>query len=170
MSVTAIAVCGSVGAWLIVTVLAHFAPFSFWLHKVDHCHLIPRWNFFAPNPGDRDYHLVVRDRCNDGRLSEWRNVPVYVPRPTRAWLWHPQKRAVKILNDCLQGLRFLYRHEGVPESSLPFSLPYLVLLGMASNVTAERDAVELQFAIIESTGHDATRALTCAFLSQYHRR
>jgi hypothetical protein len=170
MSVTAIVVCGAVAAWLIVTVAAHFPPLSFWFHRVDQCHLVPRWNFFAPNPGDRDYHLVVRDRCSSGRVTEWRNVPVYIPRPKLAWLWHPQKRAAKVLNDCLQGLRFLYRYDGVSESSLPFSLPYLVLLGMASSVAAERDALELQFAIIESTGHDATRPLTCAFLSHYHRR
>jgi hypothetical protein len=171
MSVAATVVCGVVVAWLIVTIIAHFPPLEFRINKLDQCHVIPHWNFFAPNPGDRDYHLVVRDRCRDGRLTEWRNVPMYGARPRFACLWHPQKRATKVLNDAVQSLRFLYRRERVSESGLPFSLPYLVLLGIASKVTpAAPDAVELQFAIIEATGHDDTRALTCAFLSSYHRR
>ena len=171
MSVTATIAFGIVVAWLLVTAVAHLAPLRFWLTKVDQFHLFPRWNFFAPNPGDRDYHLVVRDRCTDGRVTEWRNVPLYGPRPWFAWVWHPQKRAPKVLSDAVQAIRFLHRHEGVSDSALPFSLPYLLLLSSASKVApGAPDAVELQFAIIEATGHEDTRALRCAFVSSYHPR
>ena len=171
MSVAATVACGFVVAWLLVTALGHLAPLKLWVNKVDRFHLVPRWNFFAPNPGDRDYHLVVRDRCSDGRLTEWRNVPVYVPRPRLAWLWHPQKRAPKVLSDAVQAIRFLHRHQSVSDSALPFCLPYLLLLSRASKVPPRApDAVELQFAIIEATGHEDTRALRCAFVSSYHRR
>jgi len=171
MSLAATLLCGFVVMWLMVTAFSHIPPFQFWVSRFDQFHLIPRWNFFAPNPGDKDYHLVVRHRCLDGRLTEWQNVPLYVPRPKLACLWHPQKRAAKVLNDAVQSIRFLYRHEGVSDSGLPFSLPYLLLLRTVCRLAPPADdATELQFAIIESTGHDETRALTCAFLSSYHRR
>jgi hypothetical protein len=171
MSLAASIVCAVVAAWVLVTVFAHFPPLQYWINRFDQCHVIPRWNFFAPNPGDRDYHLVVRTRCEDGRVTEWQNVPLYVPRPKLACLWHPQKRAAKVLNDAVQSLRFLQRREGVSNSGLPFSLPYLLLLSIASRAApVAAGAMELQFAIIEATGHDDTRALRCAFLSSYHRR
>jgi hypothetical protein len=170
MSLAAIVTGGLVVAWFIVTVLAHIPPFQFWINRVDGCNLIPHWNFFAPNPGDKDYFLVARARCHDGRITEWQNVPLYGSRPKYAWLWHPQKRAAKIFNDTVQSIRFLRRVEGVPDSGLPFSLPYLLLLKTASRVVpAAQDAAEIQFAIIESIGHDE-RALSCAFLSSFHRR
>jgi hypothetical protein len=171
MSLTAAVVGAVVVLWVLVTIFAHFPPLQYWINRVDQCHLVPRWNFFAPNPGDRDYHLVVRNRCEDGRLTEWRNVPIYVPRPRLACVWHPQKRAAKVLNDAVQSLRFLQRQERVSDSGLPFSLPYLLLLSVASRAAAAPpEAVELQFAIIEATGHDDARPLRCAFLSGYHRR
>jgi hypothetical protein len=170
MSLAALVICGLVAIWLIVTVLAHFPPFQTWINRADGIHLIPHWNFFAPNPGNRDYFLVARDRCRDGRITEWCNVPLYAPRPVLAYVWHPQKRAMKILSDAVQSIKFLQRHEGVSASGLPFTLPYMLLLSFVSRVaTATPDAVEFQFAVIESSGHD-DRALDCTFLSSFHRR
>lgn len=170
MSLAADVSCGLVAMWLIITVLAHFPPFQVWINRADPCHLIPRWNFFAPNPGNRDYYMVVRDRSRDGRLTEWRNVPLYDPRPKVDYLWHPQKRAAKIFNDAVQSIRYLQRNEGVSASGLPFTLPYLILLSVVYRAAASPDAdAEFQFAIIESTGTDE-RALDCSFLSSFHSR
>jgi hypothetical protein len=170
MSLAASVACGLVVAWLIVTILAHVPPFQYRINRVDGCYFIPHWNFFAPNPGDKDYYLVARGRSRDGRVTEWQSVPLYGPRPRFDYLWHPQKRAAKIFNDAVQSIRFLQRYEGVPDSGLPFSLPYLLLLRAVYRMApAAQDAAEIQFAIIESTGHHQ-RALSCAFLSSFHRR
>jgi hypothetical protein len=95
---------------------------------------------------------------------------VYQPRPPLAWVWHPQKRAAKVLNDAIQTLGFLLRQEGVSASGLPFTLPYLVLLRYAQRaVPATPGATEFQIAIVDSAGH-GVRTLECPFVSGFHRR
>lgn len=170
MSAAAAVVGVLIAVWLALTVLAQFRLLQRLLSPFDGFHLIPRWTFFAPNPGVRDYHLVVRERLADGRLTSWQNVPVYEARPPLAFLWHPQKRASKVLSDAIQTLGFLLRREGVSVSGLPFTLPYLVLLRYAARaVPAQRGATEFQFAIVDSAGH-FQRPLECPFLSSFHRR
>jgi len=170
MSLAAALAGALVAVWLALTVLAQFRFLQPLLSPFDGFHLIPRWTFFAPNPGVRDYHLVMRERLADGRLSPWRNVPVYQGRPPLACLWHPQKRAAKVLNDAIQTLGFLMRREGVSASGLPFTLPYLILLRYtARSMPAAPGATEFQFAIVDSAGH-AQRTLECPFVSSFHRR
>lgn len=169
MSLVSILLYSIVTLWLVITLLAQhsrFRPFS----SRDAFHVIPRWTFFAPNPGTRDYHLVVRDRCRDGRMSDWKSVPVYSTRPRFGYLWHPQKRSSKIMNDAIQSIKLLLKHENVGATGLPFTMPYILLLYCAAHaVPPEPDAVEFQIAIIESTGHDK-RGLECSFLSSFHSR
>lgn len=170
MSLVAILAYSIVILWLVITLLAqhrHFQPF---INAFNALHIIPRWTFFAPNPGIRDYHLVIRDRCSDGRLASWKSVPVYSPRPKFGYFWNPQKRSSKILNDAVQAIKLLLKRENIGISGIPFTVPYLLLLHYAAHaVPAEPDAMEFQIAIIESSGHDA-RTLECSFLSGFHGR
>src|SRR5690348_12432463 len=55
--------------WFILSILNQFG-FA-WFDKItrhDHFSLLPLWTFFAPNPGQSDYHLIYRDRKTDGSL------------------------------------------------------------------------------------------------------
>jgi hypothetical protein len=36
--------------------------------------LLPRWTFFAPNPGTVDYHLCYRHRLANGEFTHWQEV------------------------------------------------------------------------------------------------
>jgi hypothetical protein len=150
--------------------MAQHRRFQSLINPLDGFHVIPRWTFFAPNPGVRDYHLVVQDRRRDGSMTGWKSVPVYAARPARAWLWHPEKRSSKIMNDAIQSIKFLQKQGEVGPTGLPFTMPYLLLLRHASHaVPPEPDSAEFQIAIIESTGHD-NRKLECSFLSDFHSR
>jgi hypothetical protein len=169
LSPLAAAVYALVALWLLITLVAQFrwiVPFTRWL---DGIHLIPRWTFFAPNPGIRDHHLVLRERLADGQLGAWRSVPVYPPRPPLAWLWHPRKRASKVLSDAIQALGFLMRH-GLEPDAVSCTLPYLVLVRYAAAVLPRTPgAMQFQIAIIDTAGH-ADRRLECSFLSPFHSR
>lgn len=170
MSLVPILLYSIVTLWLVITLLAQHSRFQSVINQFNGLHIIPRWTFFAPNPGVRDYHLVIRDRCRDGRLTDWKSVPVYPPRPKFAYLWNPQKRASKILTDAVQAIKLLLKRDDVGPSGLPFTVPYLLLLHYAAHaVQPEPDAAEFQIAIIEATGH-LERELECSFLSSFHSR
>jgi hypothetical protein len=170
MSLIAILSYSIVILWLVVTLLAQHRSFQPFINAFNALHVIPRWTFFAPNPGVRDYHLVIRDRWSDGRLTGWKSVPVYSPRPRFGYLWNPQKRSSKILNDAVQAIKLLLKRENIGTAGIPFTVPYLLLLYYAAHaVPSEPEALEFQMAIIESSGHDG-RTLECSFLSSFHGR
>jgi hypothetical protein len=170
MSLVSILFYSIVTLWLVITLFAQHSRFQPLINSIDAFHVIPRWTFFAPNPGTRDYHLVLRDRCRDGRMSSWKSVSIYSPRPRFGYLWHPQKRASKIMNDAIQSIKLLLKCGDVGATGLPFTMPYLLLLYYAAHaVPPEADAIEFQIAIIESTGHEK-RKLECSFLSSFHSR
>ena len=170
MSLAAILLYSIVTLWLAITLLAQHSRFQPFINAFNALHIIPRWTFFAPNPGVRDYHLVIRDRCSDGRVTGWKSVPVYSPRPRFGYLWNPQKRSSKIMNDAVQAIKLLSKRENIGAAGIPFTAPYLLLLYYAAHaVPPEPDAIEFQIAIIESTGHDK-RELECSFLSSFHGR
>jgi hypothetical protein len=170
MSLAAALLYSVVTLWLVITLLAQHSRFQPFINAFNALHIIPRWTFFAPNPGVRDYHLVIRDRCSDGCVTGWKSVPVYSPRPRFGYLWNPQKRSSKIMNDAVQAIKLLSKRENIGAAGIPFTAPYLLLLYYAAHaVPPEPDAIEFQIAIIESTGHDK-RELECSFLSSFHGR
>jgi hypothetical protein len=158
----------AISIWLLVTLVAQHTGLGSRLARYDAVRLIPRWTFFAPNPGVKDYHLVVRDQTSNLVLSEWKTVTF---GPDRRWfnlLWHPHKRARKILSDAVQSLRIVSSHgpNGLLSDSL--SLPYLLLLKYSFEQCALADPfIARQFAIVESSGHDVRR-LEIAYASLFH--
>lgn len=67
--------------WLAASILNQFR-FSWFqrFRQYDSFSLLPIWSFFAPNPGQSDYHLVFRDRQHDGSHSEWSEIEITEPR------------------------------------------------------------------------------------------
>ena len=72
------------------------------LHDVvagwDYCRLVPDWSLFA-GPAHPDYRLVLRVVRPDGVMSDWEPVEVWAPKPSGAFLWHPQLTARMIVGD-----------------------------------------------------------------------
>jgi len=66
--------------------------------------LIPTWNFFAPNPGTNDYHLLYRERLDDGAYGVWREAPFPKQSGPLKLVWNPRKRRAKVLSDVVVSL------------------------------------------------------------------
>lgn len=135
----------------------------------DYLQLIPRWTFFAPNPGINDYHLVVRAVPKASDYGPWCECTVAADRTRLSFFWNPQKRGKKVLNDAVQSLRQAAKLEEIGEDGLPFTIPYLLLLHAANSTLSPSSAAAIQFAIIESQGH-SDRELEAAFISHIHPR
>lgn len=120
--------------WLTLSVIFQFHP-SFnpsWFSAIvrhDLFGLLPRWTFFAPNPGTSDYHLLYRDQLEDGNLIGWVEIPMVEERKPFSFIWNPEKRSKKILLDVTMSLiEEKDRLKG--KNALMLSLPYLILLNV----------------------------------------
>jgi hypothetical protein len=91
--------------WLTLTILVHLPR----VDKILARHfgsllllmMLPRWNFFAPNPGVHDYILLYRDRCSKtGSIGSWHEAisPIARSRLIGA-LWNPDKILNKTMID-----------------------------------------------------------------------
>jgi hypothetical protein len=156
-------------AWLVVSILSQF---SFkWFERVRHRDvfgLLPLWTYFAPNPGQSDYHLVCRDKLADGRLSQWREVEINEPRKWYSLLWNPEKRGKKVLVDAVQVLAELVTTSGAQKSALMLSTPYLLALNVVSHLEREPGATHRQFAIVETFGFTPSSEMEVLLVSGFH--
>ena len=71
------------------------------IHTLDVLGAVPSWNFFAPNPGTTDYHLLYRDRLDSGEISDWREAPIDKESTLLKAIWNPGKRKSKVLADVI---------------------------------------------------------------------
>lgn len=83
-------------------------------------YLTPNWNFFAPHPGQWDYHLLYRDRHSDGTVTHWTETTELTDTPKRyKWFWNPHLYQTKALFDMGQELtKEIVDVEGFDEDDL----------------------------------------------------
>lgn len=156
--------------WLASAV--HQLPPTWWKHVTAHdrFRLLPQWHFFAPRPGRRDHHLLIRDIV-EGRPGSWREVPVGEARQAWRWIWNPQRFRQKALVDLVNSLnstRRLFIDNGVGKRSEELSLPYLGLLAWVCAQPAQHRPCLRQFVVVASSGHGAGRDLRVVYLSEAH--
>ncbi|HEY0889238.1 MAG TPA: hypothetical protein VGE38_06465 [Nocardioides sp.] len=166
------------GAWLALSVIGQFqAPKTDALRRYDVLQLLPIWTFFAPNPGSSDYHVIVRDRCGDGTLTEWRDAMPIPAQTVTSWLWNPKKRQQKVLVDAVSSLAELCApssQRGIPPERrgrvLLITSPYLVVLNMVVHcVEHAPGAATSQFALVERSSFGQAANPTVLLLSPFHR-
>ena len=160
-------VWGIVVMWLAITLLSQHDFFSKAFGGFGIARVIPRWTFFAPNPGVTDYHIVVRDRLPNGTTTGWKHVPFAQGRTSVDLIWNHRKRSRKVLHDSVQMLRVCAVSSGCPKGEL-FSLPYILLLRYSVVSVPPQTGAVRQFAVIESRGHSA-RALEATYVSSFHK-
>jgi hypothetical protein len=172
-----IAVVGFLALWFFLSVLYQFRrrPWR-WLRRWDPLRLVPRWTFFAPDPGGTDLHLAYRavgetEAADSG--GEWIEIPLIPPRGLTAALWHPARRGRKVLLDAVRGLFALAAEvdedsRGVDPRSLQITVPYLVLLQVVAAVPKGEGVTYRQFQITESHGFFTDRASAVIFRSEVH--
>ena len=168
MPTTTLVIAGLFGLWLLVTVVTQFrGRVSDRLRRHDVFSLLPRWTFFAPNPGVLDYHLLVRDRHHDGSLSAFREIDLRGERSLLGALWNPEKRNQKMLSDVvgtLPGLR-----QELSEKGMKTTLPYIAILSHVCNVERSPLAEARQFAIVATGGTCEIASPRMLFQSEFHR-
>lgn len=71
-------------AWLALTVLFQFRPFSLRHQTLDRLGLLPRWLFFTQGVGSYSVSVEVRLRDRHGNVGVWEPAPLW---PPRRW-WH----------------------------------------------------------------------------------
>lgn len=166
--VDAIAI-GLLALWFAASVVQQLsAPGRQVLQRLDVLGLVPRWHFFAPNPGRHDVHLVVRDVGEEG-CAAW--VEVAVP-PTSAagrWIWNPEKHLRKALFDTVDALGGVQRTTADSPRSIILSAPYIRLLRWAMGPEPVQDGVTgRQFAIVTTQAHGPQQGVAVRFLSEIH--
>lgn len=107
-------VAALLGLWFLATVLTQLttwpgAPKSVaavvdWFQQYDLFAVVPNWNFFAPNPGTTDYHLLYRDRLDGGDFSMWREIATAKQSGLLRGIWNPRKRQSKVISDVVSAL------------------------------------------------------------------
>lgn len=133
-------------AWLLISVVAQIVPRRVPFHRLDTLGLIPRWSFFAPNPGVHDYYLLYRDRHSNGSYSLLKEVQLVKTRRAFHAVWHPEKRIQKVVTDCVAQTSELLH---VNEIAALLSTPYLVLVTLVLQQPRSKCAIARQVVIAQ---------------------
>jgi len=109
---------------------------------------IPRWTFFAPNPGIHDYHLLYRYQFQGGAVGLWRQVAQLTRRRTKyAVLWNPEKRVNKVLTDLATTL-VSYANIREENALIQVSIPYILIINYVSNLPRPWGSIKIQFLLM----------------------
>ena len=137
------------------------------LRRFDIFSLLPQYNFFAPTPGTKDFHLLYRFQTADDAFGPWREV---TRPPYRSWtncLWNPGRRERKALFDLVTTLAKEIRQ--CSDTGIQVSLPYLVFLNHLSHLLPGAEGLRVQFMVMLSHGSLSQEEPRPLFLSQIHR-
>jgi hypothetical protein len=113
--------------------------------------LVPRWTFFAPNPGHSDYFLEYRDHTEDLFSTPWQRVSVLEERTLLGAIWNPNRRQSKLLFDVTQSLQVSALAMEDPEG-ICVSIPYLLVMNYLDSLPVEPPCTIRQFRVVESYG------------------
>jgi hypothetical protein len=154
--------------WFTLSVLNQVGRSRFpGLERADLWQLLPRWNFFAPNPGMHDYYLMYRDKSQAGEPGGWHLLQPKHYRPWMSCVWNPGKVQNKVVADLVQMLAG-YDADVRQNPAVMLSLPYLVWLKMTIEAPRADDATLRQFVLAQKQGLIATDPLTPILVSDFH--
>lgn len=128
--------------------------------------LFPGWNFFAPDPGRVDFHLLFRDELPSGVVTSWREIPLTSGRRWHDWLWNPERRLKKVVFDAFAGLSQVV----ALRADVRLSIPYLVLLNCVSAYPRIYAFERTQFLVMMSTPAEPDEEPVEVVLSDRHNR
>jgi hypothetical protein len=157
------------GVWLVVSAVAQLEvlrPGIARVRRLDLFSLVPQYNFFAPRPGTKDFHLMVRATTSSGEFGRWRELS---PLPHRAWwncLWNPARRPRKALFDLATTLA--KESQAVSRTAVQVSISYLVLLNHVSAAARLQAPARVQFLLAVSNGTCSTEPPRPLFISHIH--
>lgn len=162
-------IAGLLLVWLLFSFLNQF-DFAFFKKSIaahDRCFLLPRYTFFAPNPGCTDYRLLYRDFASDDQPSGWKEILIVRKRSWVDAVWNPEKRLSKGLFDLSQAL-LMVRREFEDPAVLMTSVPYVALAHYVDCLPREQSVKYRQFMVAQSHGYFAETAPETLVISGVH--
>ncbi|MBB3222288.1 hypothetical protein [Pseudoduganella umbonata] len=153
-------------AGLLLATLAH----NIGLHgrplaRLEALALVPKWKFFAPNPGTFNLYLLYRDRCADGSLTPW--LILHAMDHDRDWytfIWNPDRRLRKALHDLITSLPYPL-NETDPQL-FKLTTAYLLIISHLAALPRIADSRETQFLVMKKYLDEPCQVLFC---SELHR-
>lgn len=156
--------------WAVLTVAYQFdLTWIRYLSKFDAFSLIPLWTFFAPRPGQTDYHLLYRDRLVDGTTNGWQEIEMTDQRTIFSALWNPEKRSKKVLTDVVQLLVEIAVASDNDSAVIVFSTPYVLVLNVVMSATRDENVMQRQFVIAETSGYIKSGDPHVILRSDFHK-
>jgi hypothetical protein len=150
-------------AYLAVTLLFQFRPFSTRAQGLDLLGIVPRWKFFIPQPGRFEVAVEVRGGSGDGDLGPWTPVRLFPPRHALTWLWFPEQHRSTILWLSAHRIAARALHGNADASD---TLAYQTLVRHLRQRAEARDQAMFQFTLVHPDG----RPDRTLFTSQVHTR
>jgi hypothetical protein len=165
-------VCAAFFAWFSLSVLHQVRLFSSKMGRFDPLGLLPRWTFFAPNPGIYDYHIVYRE-VNDGDGSDlnpdtsnsWRHIQIISETAAIPLLWNPERRIAKTISDISNSIIGMLREKIAPDV-VPYTPSYFLMTHLAQRGVTRGSKIE--WAIVKSHGFHGNRTFSPVFVSNVH--
>jgi hypothetical protein len=156
--------------WFIASAIHQFR-FPWWsrISRFDALNLLPRWSFFAPNPGRHDFHVVYRDWVDD-QPGPWMQLAATNVDTRWRWLWNPSRYTNKAISDLANGLYQARQLSAEEPWTVMLSSSYISLLHMVmAQPPTTLETYRRQFAIVRTHGFGTGRQLEIAFASEVHR-
>jgi hypothetical protein len=167
--------------WFVLSVVNQFRRISSILSRYDEFALLPRWTFFAPNPGIHDQFLIWRtaDAALDlsdqaawpdhaGDITPWRELAHdALDGPVIPCLWNPSRRTLKSILDLASGL---HAPASDPADNVieKLGFSYILFCEMVSRLA--ESGTQYQWAIAKTHGFQGQRSLAFVYMSDFHRK
>jgi hypothetical protein len=155
-------------AYLAVTLLFQFRPFSTRAHGLDVLGIVPRWKFFIPQSGRFEVGIELRCGSDEGDLGAWMPVRIYPPRHALTWLWFPEQHRAAIV--WLSAHRIAARVVGGNHAAAPETLAYRTLVRHLQRTAEAQRSAMFQFALVHPESGANSPADRTLFTSQMHAR
>lgn len=160
-------VVAAFGLWAVCCVIVYVPRLGPIVRSLNQWYVLPEWRFFAPMPGQSDYHLLYKDWFSGGQSTEWTEVTSVRQRPYWSVVWNPSKRAHKALLDTVTELA---RDSRTIEAKLLIvAASYLNILVHVSSLKRSVSPEFVQFLLMQSHGADEHRSPQIMFTSERHK-
>jgi hypothetical protein len=157
-------ICLMLAVWFLLSAVAQIRrPLPLRVRRLDWFGFLPRWNFFAPHPIVGD--VVVEYRA--GAEAVWHRLEV----PANRWfdvVWPRHRRSRKALVASANETLTVYRLHPDEPGDVALSIPYLVLLGRASQEVQRSAGSSVQFRVLHLTYTESGPTATVMFRSAIH--
>lgn len=166
--------------WFSLSVAYQVRWISSRLGRYDPFGLLPKWTFFAPNPGTNDHHVIFREcRASDDLsepvawqqhselISQWKELEIAAfDCPNIPLVWHPSRRVSKVLSDLVNSLILARRLHEDFSKFMELWVEYLMITNLVDEHA--RPGTQFQWALVRSHGFGDRGEVRIVLLSRFH--